>query len=66
MASDGAPGTDSLPSDLGSAIAALNTWSNPELQAKLAELGAPNMGKKYAEGPLGARTVTSSVLTSIA
>lgn len=46
MASDGPPGTDSLPSDLGSAIAALNTWSNPELQSKLAELGAPTMGKK--------------------
>lgn len=46
MASDGPPGTDSLPSDLGSAIAALNTWSNLELQSKLAELGAPTMGKK--------------------
>lgn len=46
MASDGPPGTESLPSDLGSAIAGLNTWSNPELQAKLAELGAPTMGKK--------------------
>uniref|UniRef100_A0A3Q0QR35 Splicing factor 3b, subunit 2 n=1 Tax=Amphilophus citrinellus TaxID=61819 RepID=A0A3Q0QR35_AMPCI len=46
MASDGPPGTESLPSDLGSAIAALNTWSIPELQGKLAELGAPNMGKK--------------------
>lgn len=46
MASDGPPGTDSLPSDLGSAIAALNSWSNPELQSKLAELGAPTMGKK--------------------
>uniref|UniRef100_A0A669DTS6 Splicing factor 3b, subunit 2 n=2 Tax=Oreochromis TaxID=8139 RepID=A0A669DTS6_ORENI len=46
MASDGPPGTDSLPSDLGSAIAALNTWSIPELQGKLAELGVPNMGKK--------------------
>lgn len=43
MASDGPPGTDS---DLGSSIAALNTWSHPELQAKLAELGAPTMGKK--------------------
>lgn len=39
MASDGPPGTDS-------AVAALNTWSNPELQSKLAELGAPTMGKK--------------------
>lgn len=46
MASDGPPGTDSLPSDLGSAIAALNTWSIPDLQGKLAELGVPNMGKK--------------------
>lgn len=46
MASDGPPGTESLPSDLGSAIAALNTWSNPELQSKLAELGAPAMGKE--------------------
>lgn len=49
MASDGPPGTDSHPSDLGSAIAALNTWSNPELQGKLAELGAPAMGKKKAD-----------------
>ncbi|KAM6959947.1 splicing factor 3B subunit 2 [Tautogolabrus adspersus] len=46
MAVDGPPGTDSLPSDLGSAIAGLNTWSHPELQAKLAELGAPNMGPR--------------------
>uniref|UniRef100_A0A7N8WSR3 Splicing factor 3b, subunit 2 n=1 Tax=Mastacembelus armatus TaxID=205130 RepID=A0A7N8WSR3_9TELE len=46
MASDGPPGTESLPSDLGSAIAALNTWTNPELQAKLAELGAPTMGPR--------------------
>nr|XP_046235943.1 splicing factor 3B subunit 2 isoform X1 [Scatophagus argus] len=46
MASDGPPGTESLPSDLGSAIAALNTWSNPELQSKLAELGAPTMGPR--------------------
>lgn len=46
MASDGPPGTETLPSDLGSAIAALNTWTNPELQSKLAELGAPAMGKK--------------------
>ncbi|KAM4536663.1 splicing factor 3B subunit 2 [Odontesthes bonariensis] len=46
MASDGPPGTDSLPSDLGSAIAALNSWSNPDLQAKLAELGAPTMGPR--------------------
>lgn len=44
MASDGPPGTD--PNDLGSVIAALNTWSVPELQGKLVELGAPTMGKK--------------------
>lgn len=49
MSSDGPPGTEPLPSDLGSAIAALNGWSNPELQAKLAELGAPTMGKKIPE-----------------
>ncbi|XP_041842415.1 splicing factor 3B subunit 2 isoform X1 [Melanotaenia boesemani] len=46
MASDGPPGTDSLPSDIGSAIVALNSWSHPELQAKLAELGAPTMGPR--------------------
>ncbi|XP_056431635.1 splicing factor 3B subunit 2 [Gadus chalcogrammus] len=46
MASDGPPGTESLQSDLGSAIVALNTWSHPELQAKLGELGAPNMGPR--------------------
>lgn len=46
MASDGPPGTEPIPSDLGSSVAALNTWTNPELQAKLGELGAPNMGKK--------------------
>ncbi|XP_029311303.1 LOW QUALITY PROTEIN: splicing factor 3B subunit 2 [Cottoperca gobio] len=46
MASDGPPGTESLPSDLGSAIAALNTWSHPELHTKLAELGAPTMGPR--------------------
>uniref|UniRef100_A0A8C7J9U4 Splicing factor 3b, subunit 2 n=1 Tax=Oncorhynchus kisutch TaxID=8019 RepID=A0A8C7J9U4_ONCKI len=45
MASDGPPGTEPIPSDLGSSVAALNTWTNPELQAKLGELGAPNMGK---------------------
>lgn len=49
MASDGTPVAEALPSELGNAIAALNTWSNPDLQAKLAELGAPNMGKKDAE-----------------
>ncbi|KAG7495764.1 splicing factor 3B subunit 2 isoform X2 [Solea senegalensis] len=46
MASDGPPGTESLPSDLGKAIASLNAWSNPELQAKLAEMGAPTMGPR--------------------
>ncbi|XP_074518444.1 splicing factor 3B subunit 2 isoform X1 [Halichoeres trimaculatus] len=46
MASEGPPGTDSLPSDLGSAIAGLNAWSHQELQGKLAELGAPNMGPR--------------------
>ncbi|XP_029530123.1 splicing factor 3B subunit 2-like isoform X1 [Oncorhynchus nerka] len=46
MASDGPPGTESIPSDLGSSVAALNTWTNPELQAKLGELGAPNMGPR--------------------
>lgn len=46
MASDGTPVAEALPSELGNAIAVLNTWSNPDLQAKLAELGAPNMGKK--------------------
>uniref|UniRef100_A0A3Q1CBT1 PSP proline-rich domain-containing protein n=1 Tax=Amphiprion ocellaris TaxID=80972 RepID=A0A3Q1CBT1_AMPOC len=51
MASDGPPGTESLPSDLGSAIASLNAWSNPELQAKLAELGAPTLGKKNTGKP---------------
>ncbi|XP_038587603.1 LOW QUALITY PROTEIN: splicing factor 3B subunit 2 [Micropterus salmoides] len=46
MASDGPPGTDSLPSDLGTAIAALNTWTHHELQTKLAEFGAPTMGPR--------------------
>lgn len=46
MASDGTPVAEALPSELGNAIAALNTWSNPDLQAKLAELGAPNMGPR--------------------
>jgi len=49
MASDGPPGTESLQSDLGSAIVALNTWSHPELQGKLGELGAPNMGEESPE-----------------
>lgn len=35
-----------MPSDLGSSVAALNSWSHPELQAKLGELGAPNMGPR--------------------
>ncbi|XP_019711553.1 splicing factor 3B subunit 2 isoform X1 [Hippocampus comes] len=46
MASDAPPGADVHPSDLGSAIAALNSWSHPQLQAKLAELGAPVMGPR--------------------
>uniref|UniRef100_A0A096LSB9 Splicing factor 3b, subunit 2 n=1 Tax=Poecilia formosa TaxID=48698 RepID=A0A096LSB9_POEFO len=46
MASDGTPVAEALPSELGNAIAALNTWSNPDLQTKLAELGAPNMGPR--------------------
>lgn len=45
MASEGPPGAEGIPADLGAAIAALNSWSNPELQARLAEIGAPNMGK---------------------
>ncbi|KAK1889905.1 Splicing factor 3B subunit 2 [Dissostichus eleginoides] len=44
MASDGPPGTDQAPSDLGTAIAALNSWTHRELQTKLAEIGAPTMG----------------------
>uniref|UniRef100_A0A8C6WYS7 Splicing factor 3b, subunit 2 n=1 Tax=Neogobius melanostomus TaxID=47308 RepID=A0A8C6WYS7_9GOBI len=46
MASEGPPGAEVLPPDLGAAIAALNSWSNPELQARLAEIGAPNMGPR--------------------
>ncbi|XP_063042515.1 splicing factor 3B subunit 2 isoform X2 [Engraulis encrasicolus] len=46
MASDGPPGTDGNPSDLGSAVASLNTWSIPELQARLADIGAPVMGPR--------------------
>ena len=46
MASDGPPGTDQAPSDLGTAIAALNSWTHRELQTKLAEIGAPTMGKE--------------------
>lgn len=38
MASDGVPGTESHPD--------LNSWSVPELQAKLAEIGAPLMGER--------------------
>lgn len=38
MAADGVPGTESNPD--------LNSWSVPELQAKLAEIGAPVMGEK--------------------
>ncbi|KAJ8276182.1 hypothetical protein COCON_G00079340 [Conger conger] len=46
MATDGPPGIEPNPPDLGGALAALNTWSNPELQAKLSEIGAPNMGPR--------------------
>ncbi|KAJ0006506.1 hypothetical protein NQD34_013779 [Periophthalmus magnuspinnatus] len=46
MASEGPPGAEGLPADLGAAITALNSWSNPELQARLAEIGAPNMGPR--------------------
>ncbi|XP_031440985.1 splicing factor 3B subunit 2 [Clupea harengus] len=46
MASDGPPGTDVNPFDLGGAVVSLNTWSVPELQAKLAEIGAPIMGPR--------------------
>ncbi|XP_076828915.1 splicing factor 3B subunit 2 [Brachyhypopomus gauderio] len=45
MAVDGPPGAESNP-DLGAAVAALNTWSVPELQAKLSEIGAPVMGPR--------------------
>lgn len=38
MAVDGVPGTECNPD--------LNSWSVPELQAKLAEIGAPVMGEK--------------------
>lgn len=37
MASDGPPGADSNID--------INTWTHGELQAKLAEFGAPNMGE---------------------
>lgn len=37
MASDGPPGSESQPD--------FNTWSHGDLQAKLAEFGAPNIGK---------------------
>ncbi|XP_057711493.1 splicing factor 3B subunit 2 [Corythoichthys intestinalis] len=46
MASDAPPGAEGHQNDLGVAIAALNSWSHPELQAKLAELGAPVMGPR--------------------
>lgn len=38
MATDGVPGAEANPE--------LITWSVPELQAKLAEIGAPVMGEK--------------------
>ncbi|XP_030636702.1 splicing factor 3B subunit 2 [Chanos chanos] len=57
MASDGPPGTDSNPD--------LNTWSNPELQAKLAEIGAPNMGpREELVERLKAYTMQTGVLLS--
>ncbi|XP_061664957.1 splicing factor 3B subunit 2 [Syngnathoides biaculeatus] len=46
MASDAPPGAEAHQSDLGNAIAALNSWSHPQLQAKLAELGAPVIGPR--------------------
>ncbi|CAN9509322.1 unnamed protein product [Ophioblennius macclurei] len=50
MMADAPPGTDALldalPAELGGAIAALSAWSHGELQAKLAEMGAPNMGPR--------------------
>ncbi|MBN3326535.1 SF3B2 factor, partial [Atractosteus spatula] len=46
MATDVPPGTEQAPPDLGSSVAVLNTWSVPELQAKLAEIGAPTMGPR--------------------
>lgn len=65
MASDGTPVAEALPSELGNAIAALNTWNNPDLQAKLAELGAPNMGeenagKKVFQAPCSANSPLAS------
>lgn len=38
MAADGVPGAESHPD--------LNSWSVPELQAKLAEIGVPLMGER--------------------
>ncbi|XP_064205403.1 splicing factor 3B subunit 2 isoform X1 [Anguilla rostrata] len=46
MATDGPPGIEPNPPDLGGSLAALNTWSNSELQAKLSEIGAPNIGPR--------------------
>ncbi|XP_029943851.1 splicing factor 3B subunit 2 [Salarias fasciatus] len=46
MAAEGPPGTDTPPVNLSRSIAGLNKWSNLELQAKLAEMGAPNMGPR--------------------
>ncbi|XP_041099308.1 splicing factor 3B subunit 2 isoform X2 [Polyodon spathula] len=46
MATDGPPGTEQNPPDLGSPAAPLNTWSVQELQAKLAEIGAPIAGPR--------------------
>ncbi|XP_058871887.1 splicing factor 3B subunit 2-like isoform X2 [Acipenser ruthenus] len=46
MATDGPPGTEQNTPDLSNPAALLNTWSIQELQAKLAEIGAPNMGPR--------------------
>lgn len=62
MASDGPPGTDANPSDLGGAVASLNTWGIPELQAKLAEIGAPIMGKKSPTHFLSFGTLVSGYI----
>ncbi|XP_018607858.1 splicing factor 3B subunit 2 [Scleropages formosus] len=46
MATEGPPGIEPGPTDLGNSVASLNAWTNGELQAKLAEIGAPNMGPR--------------------
>ncbi|KAL7880583.1 hypothetical protein SRHO_G00028370 [Serrasalmus rhombeus] len=45
MSADGPPGAENSP-DLGASAVVLNTWSIAELQAKLAEIGAPVMGPR--------------------